>query len=191
MSKPVKKHDFIRLFMKLHNRSPCGYFFTEITIIQKLLSHILQSLIDLNSYLFKLQILFFIGYIILIILLFFEEFAQLHALINYFCNNFATEVHPINDLYRSYVEVILTIFLVNNSLKLFFDTLQYPFAQPLHRKWIFSLKIAKIRIALTRNMLVYYKLQYLLVGLLSMRYLPLINLFQKLKQILLIIISEG
>ena len=120
--------------MKLHNRSPCGYFFTEITIIQKLLSHILQSLIDLNSYLFKLQILLFIGYIILIILLFFEEFAQLHALINYFCNNFATEVHPINDLYRSYVEVILTIFLVNNSLKLFFDTLQYPFAQPLHRK---------------------------------------------------------
>lgn len=75
MSKSVKKHDFIRLFVKLYNRSPSGYLFTESTIIQKLLPHILQSLIDLNSYLLKLEILIFVGYIILIILLFFEEFA--------------------------------------------------------------------------------------------------------------------
>lgn len=122
MSESIKKHDFIRLFMKLYNSSPCGYFFTESTIIQKLFPHIFQSFIDFNSFFLKLQIFLFVGNVIFILLLF-EEFAKLHAFINNFCYNFAAEVHPINDLYRPNIEVVLTIFLINYSLKILFNTL--------------------------------------------------------------------
>ncbi len=180
MPKFIKKHDLILLFMKLYNSGTCGYFFTKITVIQKLFPHVLQSFIDFNSWFFKLQIFLFVGNLIFI-LLFFEKLAKLHALINNFCYNFATEIHPINDLYWSNVEVVLTIFLINNPLEFFFDTFQYSLTKLLHRKRTFRLKIGKIGKGLTRNMFINEHLQYLLAVLLRMINLPFINLFQKLK----------
>ena len=97
----------------------CGYLLPESTIIQKLFPQILQSLVYLNNVLFPREILVLVPNEELPFELLDESVNPL-TILDYLNDYFSAELHLVNDLNRSNLEVVFLLILILDGGVLYF-----------------------------------------------------------------------